>query len=62
MNEIVICAAPVRWSGCLIKKNLCCVYCPQREECLKAFKSDPKNKVRPCSVGDEVDCPFKEEI
>jgi len=60
--EIFLCMAPKRWTGCLLKKNLCCGYCDQLEECLLNFKTMSLNKVKPCSVELADDCEYKESV
>lgn len=59
-DEIVLCSAKIRWSGCLLNKNLCCGYCDQLEECLKNFKIDSGNKIKPCNKELAEDCEFRE--
>jgi hypothetical protein len=61
-EKIYLCMVENRWSGCLLKKNFCCGYCDQLEECLKIFKLNPGNKLKPCSLELAIDCEFKESI
>lgn len=58
-NEVVLCAAIKRWTGCMFQKNFCCGYCSQLEDCLKRFSKTPLNKIRPCDKELACDCEIK---
>jgi hypothetical protein len=60
MNEIVLCIAKKRWDGCILKKNFCCAYCDQLENCLLKYKENKFNKIKPCSKEMAEDCEFRE--
>jgi len=62
METIKLCTAKERWTGCRIKKNLCCVFCEYLDECLYKFEQDKKNKIRPCEPGFEKNCEFLSEV
>lgn len=61
-NEIFLCMAKKRWNGCPLKKNFCCGYCEQLNDCLSKFKKNPLNKLKPCILDLAEDCEFKESL
>jgi len=59
---IFLCMARERWSGCRMKKNLCCAKCESREDCMIDYSINFGNKKRPCDPDDIEDCDFLETI